>query len=185
MLNATKICTSCHTELTLDNFYKKLDGTTSRCKECTKKARKAPEFRSKANEYRREYYRQNRENCAIWSKSYQERNLEKFREYSKKYYSRFGETRKGVRGRRDEPSLISLSGRVFQVKESDYRKLLARQRNLCASCLCNLSGSIHLDHIFPLSKGGRHSVGNIQFLCQRCNQEKGDLFYADFKNKKR
>lgn len=30
----------------------------------------------------------------------------------------------------------------------------------------------HLDHIQPLSKGGRHVLGNVQYLCPTCNLSK-------------
>ena len=36
------------------------------------------------------------------------------------------------------------------------------------------SGPMHVDHIVPLARGGRHAVGNLQALCQRHNTSKGD-----------
>jgi 5-methylcytosine-specific restriction endonuclease McrA len=32
----------------------------------------------------------------------------------------------------------------------------------------------HLDHIYPLSKGGQHLLSNVQTLCRKCNLNKRD-----------
>ncbi len=39
---------------------------------------------------------------------------------------------------------------------------------------CDSRENIQYDHIIPFSKGGAHSVENIQILCQRCNLAKSD-----------
>jgi 5-methylcytosine-specific restriction endonuclease McrA len=43
------------------------------------------------------------------------------------------------------------------------------------SCVwCGTVDNIHVDHIWPLSKGGAHAVFNLQALCGTCNAKKGD-----------
>ena len=37
-----------------------------------------------------------------------------------------------------------------------------------------------LDHVFPLSKGGAHSPGNLVSACAACNRLKGDLLPHEF-----
>jgi len=37
-----------------------------------------------------------------------------------------------------------------------------------------------LDHIVPISKGGSHSYLNVQCLCRRCNNLKGDNIYTEY-----
>lgn len=31
-----------------------------------------------------------------------------------------------------------------------------------------------IDHIIPLSKGGKHKMANLAVACKQCNSEKGD-----------
>lgn len=37
----------------------------------------------------------------------------------------------------------------------------------------------HLDHIIPLSKGGTHTLDNVQALCRKCNLIKSDNIYCN------
>lgn len=44
-----------------------------------------------------------------------------------------------------------------------------------ARCMaCGSSHRLTLDHILPVSKGGRTTMENVQILCRRCNKAKGD-----------
>ena len=53
-------------------------------------------------------------------------------------------------------------------------RILKKYNNRCAHC----GGKDHLevDHIIPLSKGGRHDEDNFQILCKTCNLKKGSRF---------
>jgi 5-methylcytosine-specific restriction endonuclease McrA len=59
-----------------------------------------------------------------------------------------------------------LDADVRHVTVKDLRKILAKPCTLCGA------QSTQVDHIIPLSKGGRHSVGNLQGLCASCNSKK-------------
>lgn len=39
---------------------------------------------------------------------------------------------------------------------------------------CQSSSRLTIDHIIPLDKGGGNELSNLQTLCYRCNQEKGN-----------
>jgi hypothetical protein len=39
---------------------------------------------------------------------------------------------------------------------------------------------LEIDHIKPVSKGGKSTYDNLQTLCRRCNKNKGSDYYGDF-----
>ena len=56
----------------------------------------------------------------------------------------------------------------------EWAKLSKQMRELqpwCSRCL--RTEDLTLDHITPLSAGGRSVYSNVQVLCRRCNSEKG------------
>lgn len=59
----------------------------------------------------------------------------------------------------------------------DETRMLNRQRNSCVYCSASIPpGHRHLDHVVPLSKGGRHGPSNLVFACVRCNSSKNDKY---------
>ena len=59
------------------------------------------------------------------------------------------------------------------------KELMISQNNTCKLCTARFSSTFrfakpHLDHIIPLSRGGAHSLRNIQWLCAKCNREKSN-----------
>ena len=53
-------------------------------------------------------------------------------------------------------------------------RILARDGNKC--CRCGGCDHLEIDHIIPLSKGGRHDEDNFQTLCRTCNRQKSNKF---------
>ena len=53
-------------------------------------------------------------------------------------------------------------------------EIIRRDDSTCYLCGKHCKpGDIHLDHVIPLSKGGRHHPGNIRVACAYCNLSKG------------
>ena len=45
--------------------------------------------------------------------------------------------------------------------------------------ICGSTEDLHIDHIYPKSKGGSDVEGNLQVLCARCNLQKSNKFESD------
>ena len=52
----------------------------------------------------------------------------------------------------------------------DLRKIIINENSFCAICMGKTN--LQLDHIIPISKGGKNEESNIQFLCRTCNTRK-------------
>lgn len=49
-------------------------------------------------------------------------------------------------------------------------------------CLnCGSNKNITMDHVIPIARGGRHSEGNLQPLCNRCNSSKKNKLMSEWK----
>jgi 5-methylcytosine-specific restriction endonuclease McrA len=62
------------------------------------------------------------------------------------------------------------------ISSNELKKLL---RQPCF--YCNSSERITIDHIVPLSRGGRHSIGNLISACHKCNSVKSARFIMEFR----
>lgn len=54
-------------------------------------------------------------------------------------------------------------------------KVFARDNYTCQRC--GIREDLEVDHIRPVSKGGRDSLKNLQTLCKRCNVKKGNKWH--------
>lgn len=78
-----------------------------------------------------------------------------------------------------------------ELQKDAHRAFVAQQRRLMTDSLrydvmqrdgfrCQICGAtaadgykLHVDHILPVSKGGKTEMGNLRTLCERCNMGKG------------
>lgn len=102
----------------------------------------------------RAYYLKNKKKIVGRSIKYRLENLEKANAISRNKKAK----RIGAQGNHTGQEII------FKIKKQKYR---------CANCECDISEKHHIDHIQPLSKGGRNDIRNLQILCPACNLEKG------------
>lgn len=72
-------------------------------------------------------------------------------------------------------------GDHLKVSLRDWTRIVNRYQGLCA--YCQVSPYEHQDHVIPISKGGRHSIGNLLPACSTCNLSKNASFLAVWRAK--
>jgi hypothetical protein len=70
----------------------------------------------------------------------------------------------------DRYAILKLNGGTCTKQELD--ELKAAQNYQCAYCKRQVV--LTIDHIFPVSRGGRHEIANIAWACGKCNSNKHD-----------
>jgi 5-methylcytosine-specific restriction endonuclease McrA len=65
---------------------------------------------------------------------------------------------------------------IYDISDKDIRRLA---NSPCAHC--GDVGETCVDHIIPVKRGGRHSIGNLQALCLLCNSSKNDRLEIEWK----
>jgi 5-methylcytosine-specific restriction endonuclease McrA len=67
---------------------------------------------------------------------------------------------------------LNSAERVWKVPPVNRRELLRRDKHTCQ--YCGSHKQLTIDHVFPRSKGGKHTWDNVVIACERCNTRKGD-----------
>jgi hypothetical protein len=73
-----------------------------------------------------------------------------------------------------EWSHTRLKRKTGRLPRNTVKNLMVSQNGKCVLCEKDISASYHVDHIMPLSKGGKHVADNIQLLCPTCNVRKSN-----------
>ena len=164
-----KTCRKCGVEKPHDEFSKsknKKDGLRGNCKPCHR-------------EYAKKYRQENRERVLETQKKWREKSREHSREYAKKYRQ---ENRERIREYYQENTHIF---------KANYQKRRARKKaslprlserdelalRLLAEEAVLLGPNWHLDHIVPISKGGKHHPDNLQIVRSSYNLSKSDKLW--------
>lgn len=146
------------------------------------------ESRQRISEYKKRYYQENREYFKQW---YQE-NREKMLEYSKQYYQENREKKLEYdkQWRQENPEKFSArKAKRRALKQDAIPEALRdcpieRERLVQTYKLRDLFTKVtgvehHVDHIWPLSKGGPHWSGNLQVITAEENLSKHASFCGD------
>lgn len=85
----------------------------------------------------------------------------------------------GITGRFLEPSGEYRNFRLWKRTEG-YKKWRSnqwhKQRGLCAYCDTNLTKTkVNIEHVTPMSKGGKTIAKNLVLSCWQCNKNKGSV----------
>lgn len=140
--------------------------------------------REKERERLRQYKIKNRDKVHASARLYTSKNSKKINQYSCEYYkaNRERKIKLGRKYRAEHPnknSEYSQNRRARKIgnggiiTEKEWKELQEKYGNKCLCC--GRKGiKLSLDHIIPLSKGGKHIIENAQPLCIPCNSRKNN-----------
>lgn len=201
-----KKCTKCGELKSMEFFHndkKTKDGKTFQCKICMAKAlkawrRKYPEKHAVqqkrwANAHHEaviqrayEWAKANPEkhNASIdrWHKANREKGLEATRKSAAKYADRQRETKRRYRAENPDKVVVWTNNRRLRLtcngEKVELDEWIALKDFYGNKCLCCGKDDVNLtmDHVMPVSMGGRNLIENIQPLCGSCNSRKNNKF---------
>lgn len=67
------------------------------------------------------------------------------------------------------------------VTQADIATIRRRQNGKCYYC-GGETVEMHIDHVVPLSRGGRHAIGNLVLACASCNVSKSDSLLVEWRH---
>ena len=176
-----KTCTNCKEEKDTSLFYKQKaskDGLHPYCKSCSSERNKKnyflnhKKYREKNNAYNRLMYAANPNIKNAKNKEWAKNNKDKIAVIQKRYRDNHPEAKINKANRR---RALKQKNGVFAVSQKEIRRL---RRMPCIYCGAK---SEHIDHVIPLTRGGRHSIGNLVAACARCNISKNNKFIVEWK----
>jgi len=160
----TKICSKCDEEQPLGAFHKersRRDGLCPVCKLCKK-----------------EYASLNKDTLIASAKAWQKANPERARIHQRAAYPK----RRAAVYATNHARRARVLGNGGSFTAKEWRDMKAQVDYRCLCC-GKREPQIKLtpDHVVPVNKGGTGDIANIQPLCLRCNQAKGDRHSTDYR----
>jgi len=152
-----KTCTKCG-EMKPDHLFARnktvKSGLSSRCKKCesTRGIERYARIKDKAKSQAAEYRTNNYEKRIEIERKSRAKNKEKNRPKKN--------ARQSIRNK-------IVQSKVYTILPRELKKVYNSPCFICGS-----KENQSIDHIIPLSRGGKHSVGNIMTLCLQCNMSK-------------
>ena len=169
-MSDTKICCMCKETKPREEFNKdrsRKDGLDPRCKACKK------QWRQENPECHKQYYQENSE----YHKQYRQENREKRRDYFKQHYQENREKYAEYRAKRRALTQDAIPESLIDcLVEKERLVQIYKLRDLLTKATCV---EYHVDHIWPLSKGGPHWSGNLQIITAEENLSKNASFCED------
>jgi 5-methylcytosine-specific restriction endonuclease McrA len=130
----------------------------------------------------RAYYARNREAFAERYLAARDRRRAKKTAYMRRWRAANPEAIRAIEWRRRHAIRNNPDSR--RVTQMDWERLVGRFDGCCAYC-GEKSDDLHLDHVVPVSRGGRHGIGNALPACPGCNQSKTNFLLIEWRLRRR
>lgn len=171
--NVLRKCSKCGEEKPLTEYFKRketADGYRRDCKACCA-VRNTPATARYRERFPEKTAEANRVSVAKWKREHPDRARATYEKDYERHRDRYYVHNRKRRARLQEAETLEIS-------EKDLRRIMSQP---CAHCG---EPSEHLDHVIPLARGGRHSVGNLQGLCGACNSGKRDRLEIEVRKRR-
>lgn len=130
--------------------------------------------------YQEKYRAANAQRLQEWQADYRARNRQALAEKTKREYAKNPLPWKNARDRRR--ARIRSAAETRTVSTRDWQRMLLAYSHRCA--YCGIPGDLTMDHVIPISRGGRHAIGNLVPACLTCNLMKNALLLVEWKLRK-
>lgn len=186
-----KTCSKCKESKDVSLFSRNRamrDGYSNWCKPCcSDRAReryKDPMVRERMAARCREYEERHKEKRAKIKKARYEANKDEWNARARKWHKDNPERvrEKAKRYREKHPEKYAAQTRTYNAKRrsvvrsgvssSELKDWTMSREKICHWCEAPCDESFHIDHYYPISKGGRHELDNLVISCPSCNLEK-------------
>lgn len=179
-----KRCTKCGVDKPLDQFgikRQRKDGTNPWCKGC-----------AVASVQRRYHSPGGREAKRAYDRRYNEANRERISKRAAATYAAnpAPKIEAAARWAAENRAIRRAISQGYKARRRAWcdggdgtaaiRAWLETQARVCSWCGTECADQFHIDHAFPLSKGGRHVVANLRISCPTCNFRKGNRDPLEF-----
>ena len=126
--------------------------------------------REERRQYQREYQKYHGRRYYLAHKEEKKRYVKQYRQTHKAELNAWDAKRRALK----QEALANLTkGQKAEIKEI-YRRAREDRNVRCYICGKKIPlGHRHVDHIVPLSKGGKHVPSNLAITCDECNLKKG------------
>ena len=155
---------------------RRLDGLTNICKVCNNAGERTPEKAAAQKKRYEKWMKENPKRSKEIKKKYADNNKEKIAKKKSKYY----------KNNPDKWRIYTAKRRAI-VKEAETNYISDKEISTLYASPCFYCGEterITMEHLIPLSRGGRHSIGNLAPMCESCNKSKNDKLLVEWKSRR-
>ena len=157
-----KQCTVCKEDKNISEYYfakRKIDNHENICKSCDKEKSMT------------------RHNNMMKDPDYRQEQMNRW----KRYKDRQDPLEMKMLARVQKHNRRALAKNAGHYTAKEARDLVASSNGECYWCESSIEeDDMHLDHYYPLSKGGSNNIDNIVVSCSHCNLSKGDKDPEEF-----